>query len=118
MPIPLKSQYAGTRRQFLVLPLKAGLAATAVSLALPTAAQAIDFSLPKLEDLREKWSNVGMGATDALVVQVMGSPNGRTETQTMGVPHMTLEWKDIKGFRYTARFLGGRLYAKQASDTR
>lgn len=107
-----------SRRQVLALPLNAALAAATASLALPTAAQAIDLALPKLEDLREKWAAVGIGATDALVIQVMGSPNGRTETQTMGVPHMTLEWKDIKGFRYAARFLGGRLYAKEMTDAR
>lgn len=47
----------------------------------------------------------------------MGSPSGRTETLTMGVPHLSLEWKDIRGYRYSARFLAGRLYAKEMTDT-
>ena len=106
------------RRQFLALPPITALAGALASLSAPFEAQALDLSLPKFEDLRAKWESVGLGATDALVVQVMGTPNGRTETQTMGVPHVTLEWKDIKGYRYAARFLGGRLYAKEMSDTR
>lgn len=86
--------------------------------ALPTAALAIDLTLPKFEDLRAKWETVGLGLAPELVVQLMGSPNGRTETQTMGVPHLALEWKDIKGNHYTAKFLAGRLYAKEMTDTR
>ena len=85
---------------------------------LPNAAVAIDLTLPKFEDLRAKWESVGLGLAPGLVVQLMGSPNGRTETQTMGVPHLALEWKDIKGNQYTAKFLAGRLYAKKVTDTR
>ena len=105
---------APTRRQFLVIPWAAALG---TGLAPTGNALALDFSLPKLEDLREKWAAVGLGATDALVIQAMGNPNPRTETQTMGVPHLTLGWKDIRGFRFSARFLAGRLYAKEMSDS-
>ena len=90
----------------------------AVLVALPGAATAFDLSLPKFEDLREKWASVGLGLSPELVQQVMGSPNGRTDTQTMGVPHLTLAWKDIRGYHYTAKFLAGRLYAKEMSDLR
>jgi len=86
--------------------------------ALPSAALAIDLTLPRFEDLRAKWETVGLGLAPELVVQLMGSPNGRTETQTMGVPHLALAWKDIKGNHFTAKFLAGRLYAKETTDTR
>jgi len=99
------------RRRFLSLsPL--------LALAGSDAALALDFSLPKLEDLRDKWATVGLGASAALVIKAMGEPNGRTETETLGLQRMTLEWKDIKGFRYTARFLAGRLFDKQMTDAR
>ena len=93
-------------------------AAMCATTALPTAALALDLTLPKFEDLRAKWESVGLGLAPELVVQLMGSPNGRTEIQTMGVPHLALEWKDIKGNHYTAKFLAGRLYAKEMTDTR
>ena len=90
----------------------------AAGLAMAQTAHALDLGLPKLEDLRPKWDSLGLGTTAETVVQVMGSPSGRTETQAMGVPHLLLEWKDIKGLHYSARFLAGRLYAKEMTDTR
>lgn len=112
--IPLTTkpqQLRSTRRALLAM-------AASTVLAMPGAASALDLTLPKFEDLREKWASVGLGLVPELVQQLMGSPNGRTETQTMGVPHLTLEWKDIRGNRYTAKFLAGRLYAKEMTDTR
>jgi len=105
-------------RQTLAPPFCSFLGLAVASLAVCHQAQAVDFSLPKLEDLGEKWAAVGLGDSDAQALKAMGGANGRTETQTMGVAHLTLEWKDIKGFRYTARFLAGRLYLKQISDSR
>lgn len=98
-----------TRRRLLVLAPLLGLAGSDLALAL-------DFSLRRLEDLRDKWASVGPGASAALVVKAMGEPNTRTETETLGVQRMTLEWKDILGFRYTARFLAGYLFDKQMTD--
>ena len=107
-----------TRRALLAWP--AAALATLTALTSSSQALALDLGfglgLPKLEDLRPKWDAVGLGTSADLVIQLMGGPNGRTETQTMGVPHLTLDWKDIRGYRYTARFLGGRLYAKEMTD--
>ena len=97
---------------------RACLFGLALSMTAPTSALALDLTLPKFEDLRAKWASVEMGHTPALVVQLMGGPNGRTEAVTAGVERLELEWKDIKGNHYTARFLAGRLYAKQVTDNR
>lgn len=98
--------------------LPAALLAAALLLAGRPCAAAPDFSLPRLEDLRPKWAALGMGVTSELVLQVMGTPNGRSETQTMGLAQLTLEWKDIHGYRYAAKFLANRLYAKEMADNR
>jgi hypothetical protein len=105
---------AARRRALRAVPALAVLAAT-----LPGGgAHAFDLSIPKLEDLRPKWDAVGLGDTADEVIQRMGSPNGRTEVQTMGLAQLTLEWKDVRGWHYTARFLAGRLYAKEMTDSR
>jgi hypothetical protein len=92
-----------------------GLTALCGAALLPVAI-ALDFTMPKIEDLRPKWGSLGIGTSETLAIQLMGSPNARTEKQTLGVPRLSLHWKDIKGFRYTAHFVGGRLYDKEASD--
>lgn len=77
-----------TRRQVLPTPL---LAFTAVAIAgLATGNLAVALTLPKFEDLRQKWSSVRMGDTEAEVVKQMGEPSSRAETQTMGLVHQTL----------------------------
>ena len=97
---------------------RACLFALALSISVPTSALALDLTLPKFEDLRPKWASVEMGHTSAVVVQLMGDPNSRTESVTAGVERLELQWKDIKGNHYTAKFLAGRLYAKQITDNR
>jgi hypothetical protein len=78
---------------------------------------ALDVALPRLEDLRPRFEAVTLGMSPEEVLSAMGSPSGRTETQAMGVPHLTLEWRDLS-HQYVARLLGGRLYFKQSTDTR
>lgn len=94
------------------------LAAGLATLALLRPAAALDLGLPRFEDLRPRFEAVTMGMTPEEVVRAMGSgPNGRTETQTMGVPHLTLVWRDFSN-QYVVRLLAGRLYFKQSTDTR
>lgn len=97
---------------------RASLVAVALAMVAPISANAFDLRLPKLEDLRPKWANVEMGQTPAVVVQVMGDPSARTESEIAGIARLDLEWKDIKGNHYTAKFLAGRLFAKQVTDNR
>lgn len=89
----------------------------AVGLPVAHTAHALELGLPRFEDLRPKWDGLGLGTTVETVVQVMGSSSGRTETQTLGVPYLLLEWKDMSR-RYRAHFVAGRLYAKEMTDTR
>jgi len=97
------------RRQALLATALTGLAL------LCRPAAAID--LPRLDDLRPKWDAVALGDTPEQVLQRMGNPNRRTELQTLGVARLDLVWKDIRGPLYTARFLAGRLYAKEMTDS-
>lgn len=109
---PRKSRAALTRLTHWAMAL-------AVVGALPARdASALDFTLPRFEDLRPKWAALSLGQRPELVLTLMGEPSGRTETVTAGVPHLVLVWKDIRGQQYTARFLAGYLYAKQFSDVR
>ncbi|MBQ0942276.1 hypothetical protein KAK07_02885 [Ideonella sp. 4Y16] len=75
-----------------------------------------DLGLPRLEDLRPKWAAVELGATEAVVLQLMGDPITRTEAQTLGLQRLTLEWADLPGRCYRAEFVAGRLYQKTASN--
>ena len=100
----------GHRRRALLASLACGLALNG------PVARAFDFSLPSFEDLRPKWAAVSVGDSIDQVQQRMGSPNTRTETQVLGVPQTALAWKDVRGYRYTARFLAGLLYAKELTD--
>ena len=97
-----------SRRQFL----HASTIASATLAALPATA----FDLPRFDDLRPKWEQVAMGDTPEQVVLRMGNPNRRSEQQLMGVVRLDLVWKDIRSQQYTARFLAGRLYAKDMTD--
>lgn len=106
MPITTRSGRPALATMLAIL----GLAAAQPTLAL-------DLGLPSFEDLRPKFEAVILGMTPEEAVRSMGNPRGRTETQTMGVPHLTLEWRDMS-YLYTARFLAGRLYFKQSTDTR
>lgn len=89
----------------------------AIGLPVAHTAHALELGLSRFEDLRPKWDCLGLGTTVETVVQVMGSPSARTETQTLGVPYLRLEWKDISR-HYSARFVAGRLYAKEMTDIR
>lgn len=89
-----------------------------LAMALPLSAAAIDWTIPRFEDLQPKWAHVEAGQSPAAVALVMGEPTARTETVVAGVNCLELEWKDIKGNRYTAKFVAGRLYAKQVTNTR
>lgn len=102
-PDALRAQSA-RRRRIALLP-------AAMCLAAP--ASAWNFGIPRLEDLGPKWDVLSVGQTPEEVVRVMGSPQGRTETVTAGISHLTLTWKDVGGHHYTARFVAGRLYVKQ-----
>lgn len=97
---------------------QSALTAGLMALALSGPVGALDLGLPRFEDLRPRFEAVALGMTPEEVVRAMGgSPNGRTETQTMGVPHLTLEWRDFTN-QYVTRFLAGRLYFKQSTDMR
>ena len=86
------------------------------ALALP-AVPAVAFDLPRLDDLRPKWEAVSEGDSIEQVLLRMGNPNRRNEARTLGVSRVDLVWKDIRGPLYTARFLAGRLYAKEVADS-
>jgi hypothetical protein len=77
------------------------------------AAQAQAFELPRFEDLRPRWNTLSEGDSLDQVLRQMGPPNRRSEVRTLGVSRTDLVWKDIRGNVYTARFLVGRLFAKE-----
>lgn len=86
------------------------------ALAWPVA-QAAALDLPRLDDLRPKWDAVSEGDSIEQVVLRMGNPNRRNEVRTLGISRTDLVWRDIRGPLYTARFLAGRLYAKEVNET-
>lgn len=101
----------GTQRQVLPALL------TSLGLTLAGSAAALDLGLPRFEDLRPRFETVTVGMMPEEAIRTMGKPNGRTETEMMGVPHLELEWRDVSN-QYIARFVAGRLYFKKSTDNR
>lgn len=81
----------------------------------PLIAISLDLSIPKLENLKPKWNSIEMAQSLTTTVQIMGNPRRRIEKVIFGVTHISLEWQDIYGNKFTAKFVGGRLYAKEDS---
>lgn len=98
-------------------PRRSVLAAGLAALALSLPAAAFNFTLPRFEDLRPRFDTVKLGASPEDAERALGKPHSRTETQAMGVPHVTLTWRDLSN-HYEARFLAGHLYFKQSTDAR
>ena len=86
-------------------------------MALPIATpQAFALEVPRFSELSSQWGRVQVGDTPAQVVTTMGEPTNRSEWQTLGVKHEALSWLELRGKRFTARFIGGHLYLKEMSD--
>lgn len=98
-------------------PRRSALAAGLAVLTATLPAAAFDLGLPRLEDLRPRFETVKLGMSPDDAVRAMANPHARTETQVMGVPHLTLAWRDLSN-HYEARFLAGHLYFKQSTDAR
>ena len=90
--------------------------ALATAMACMTAATGAAEWFPKFEDLRPKWQTLTTGASTEKVIEIMGPASNRVETQSMGVPHLVLMWRDIKGQSFQARFIAGHLYAKRVTE--
>ncbi len=68
-------------------------------------------SAPTLANLQPKFDSLQAGSAPEAAEVTMGAAIVRHETSTVGVSHLTLEWRDFNSI-YTARFLAGRLYNK------
>lgn len=72
--------------------------------------------LPVFENLESKWSTLTVGMTMEEVIQRIGSaPRQHEQSELVGVRVDDMSWIDIQLNQYRARFLAGRLYAKNVS---
>lgn len=107
----MKHKYVLTVERWLV----AGVLGTMLVQFTLTHAAEFQITLPSFLDLGSKWALVSLGTPPETVTEAMGSVAERTESHTLGVAHLTLVWRDLK-YRYTARFVAGRLYNKDMSN--
>lgn len=70
-----------------------------------------------LRSLRESYEALGVGASTALAIQLMGTPKTSAERTVLGVLFCEMTWVDISLIRYTARFAADRLVFKSSTTT-
>lgn len=67
------------------------------------------------EDLLPKFQSLSMGQTMAEVVTIMGKPSAIEANEYVGIAIHLITWTNLRGQRFSARFVHGRLASKSFS---